>query len=169
MSSSGNRRHSQPSVKAGRVLLKRPANPNDQAEVIEHVMELFSVIGSPDYPENPSALRERVVKGVQRACSPAGTTRQLIAILANGDRRKLLRTIRAPALVIHGAADPLVPLAAGRDTADHIPGARLEVIKGMGHDLPGPLLPQLAALIVAHCKGAATCHATTPIAKNPTL
>jgi proline iminopeptidase len=156
MSSSGNRRVSQPSTKAGRILLKRPANPNDQGSVVDHLVQLFDVIGSPDYPESKIDLRQRILKGVQRAYSPAGTTRQLIAILASGDRRKLLRTIKVPAQVIHGDADPLVPLAAGRDTVEHIAGAKFHVIPGMGHDLPAALLPQLAALIVAHCEGAAT-------------
>lgn len=57
-----------------------------------------------------------------------------------------------PTLVLHGADDPLVPLACGEDTARRIPGARLVAIPGMGHDLPpgvvdrllDPLLPHLA-------------------------
>ena len=73
---------------------------------------------------------------MRRGYYPAGVTRQLVAIIASGDRRRLLRKIGAPTLVIHGAADPLVPVEAGRDTARHIAGAKLEVIDGMGHDLP---------------------------------
>ncbi len=169
MSSSGNRRVSQPSTKAGRVLLKRPTNPNDQSAVIDHLVHLFGVIGSPTYPENSVDLRRRITQGVQRAYSPAGTTRQLMAILASGDRRKLLRTIKIPTLVIHGDADPLVPLSAGRDTAQHIAGANFRIIPGMGHDLPAALLPQLAAWIVAHCEGVAVPHALTPSAKGPNL
>jgi proline iminopeptidase len=88
---------------------------------------------------------------VRRAYEPAGTARQLLAIIASGDRRKLLRTIAAPTLVIHGADDPLVPLAAGRDTAQNIPGAKLEVIDGMGHDFPEALMPRLAQAIADHC------------------
>jgi len=75
----------------------------------------------------------------------------LLAVIASGDRRKLLRGIALPTLVIHGADDPLVPVAAGRDTAENIPGAELRVIAGMGHDLPPELLPQLAAAIADHC------------------
>jgi pimeloyl-ACP methyl ester carboxylesterase len=63
----------------------------------------------------------------------------------------MLRGVVAPTLVIHGAADPLVPVAAGRDTAKHIAGARLEVIEGMGHDFPPQLMTQVAARIADHC------------------
>jgi proline iminopeptidase len=78
----------------------------------------------------------------------------LLAVLASGDRRGLLARIEAPTLVIHGRDDPLVPLAAGIDTANHIRGAQLEVIPGMGHDFPPALQPQIAALIVEHVRRA---------------
>ena len=151
MSSSGNRRVSRPSSKARKALLSRPADPADPESVIDHLVEMFGVIGSPAYPPAREELRQRVGHSVRRAYEPAGTARQLLAIIASGDRRKLLRTITAPALVIHGASDPLVPLAAGRDTAQHIPGASLLVIDGMGHDLPAALLPGLVQAIADHC------------------
>jgi pimeloyl-ACP methyl ester carboxylesterase len=88
---------------------------------------------------------------VRRAYYPAGIARQLLAVIASGDRRKQLRTISAPTLVIHGADDPLVPLAAGRDTAQYIPGAALLVVEGMGHDFPEALMPRLATAIADHC------------------
>jgi pimeloyl-ACP methyl ester carboxylesterase len=75
---------------------------------------------------------------------PAGTMRQLLAVVADGDRTPLLRRIRAPTRVIHGEDDPLVPVAAGRDLVDQISGAEGDFIPGMGHDLPLPLLPRLA-------------------------
>ena len=77
----------------------------------------------------------------------------MLAVTACGDRTPQLQTIAAPTLVIHGAADPLVPLACGVATAQAIPGARLEVIEGMGHDLPAQLLERLLALIDAHAHG----------------
>jgi pimeloyl-ACP methyl ester carboxylesterase len=55
--------------------------------------------------------------------------------------------------VIHGADDPLVPVAAGRDTAQHVRGARLEVIEGMGHDFPPALMTSIADRVAAHCAG----------------
>jgi len=151
MSSSGNRRVSRPSKPARKVLLSRPADPKDPESVIDHLVEMFGVIGSPGYPSTTEELRQRVGHSVRRAYEPAGTARQLLAIIASGDRRKLLRTISTPTLVIHGASDPLVPVAAGRDTAQQIPGASLLVIDGMGHDLPDPLLPRLVQAIADHC------------------
>jgi proline iminopeptidase len=152
MSSSGNRRVSKPSKKARKVLLSRPADPKNPDSVIEHLVEMFGVIGSPGYPSTREELRSRIGHSVRRAYEPAGTARQLLAIIASGDRRKLLQTITAPTLVLHGADDPLVPLAAGRDTAQNIPGASLQVIEGMGHDFPEALMPRLAQAIAEHCE-----------------
>lgn len=151
MSSSGYRKVSKPTKPARKVLLSRPADPKDPESVIEYMVEMFGVIGSPAYPSSKDELRSRIGRSVRRAYEPAGTARQLLAIIASGDRRKLLHTIAAPTLVIHGADDPLVPLAAGRDTAQNIPGAKLEVIDGMGHDFPEALMPRLAQSIADHC------------------
>jgi proline iminopeptidase len=160
MSTSGNRRVSRPTKPARKVLLSRPADPKNPESVIDFMVEMFRVIGSPGYPSIPEELRQRVRCAVQRAYDPAGIARQLLAIIASGDRRKLLRTISTPTLVIHGADDPLVPLAAGRDTAQQISGAALLVIEGMGHDLPPPLLPRLVQAIADHCdRGAAAASA----------
>lgn len=67
----------------------------------------------------------------------------------------MLHGIAAPTLVIHGADDPLVRVAGGRDTARHIAGARLEIVPGMGHDFPPALMAQLALMIAEHCRSAA--------------
>lgn len=155
MSSSGNRRAGRPKPAALRALLSRPPDGRDVAAVVDHLLRVFGIIGSPAYPPAGPGLRRRVEAAVRRAYDPAGTARQLIAVIASGDRRAELARIVAPTLVIHGAEDPLVPLEAGRDTADHIRGARLMVVPGMGHDLPEALLPALAAAIAAHCHEAA--------------
>jgi pimeloyl-ACP methyl ester carboxylesterase len=81
---------------------------------------------------------------VQRSYRPAGTARQLLAIAADGDRTPLLSRIAAPTRVIHGEADPLVPVACGHDLARRIAGAHTDFIAGMGHDLPSALLQRLA-------------------------
>jgi proline iminopeptidase len=134
------------------VLLQPPPAAGDVEAAIEHQVALFTVAGSPGFPTAPAELRRRISASVRRAYDPAGTARQLLAIVAAGDRRRELRRIRAPTLVIHGAADPLVPVAAGRDTARNIPGATLLEVDGMGHDLPDALLPRLVAAIVRHCR-----------------
>ena len=156
MASSGRRRAMQPRADAKRALLSRPADPTDPASIVEHLVGVFGIIGSPGYPTDPKALREQVSRVVRRSYYPAGVTRQLVAIIASGDRRKLLRKITAPTLVIHGAADPLVPVEGGRDTARHIAGARLMVIDGMGHDLAPGLQPILVEAIAAHCRESET-------------
>ena len=86
---------------------------------------------------------------VRRSYRPRGTARQLLAIAADGDRSALLSGIKAPTQVLHGLADPLVPAAAGRDLAARIPGARLELIEGMGHDMPIALWPRFVGAIQA--------------------
>ena len=151
MSTSGNRRVSKPTKAARKTLLSRPADPKDPEAVIEHMVDMFGVIGSPAYPSTREALCLHIGRSVRRAYYPAGVARQLLASIASGDRRRQLRTIMAPTLVIHGADDPLVPLAAGRDTAQNIPGAELLVIEGMGHDFPEALMPRLATVIADHC------------------
>jgi pimeloyl-ACP methyl ester carboxylesterase len=151
MSSSGNLRLSRPKADALRALLSRPGDPRNPEIVIEHLVRVFGVIGSPGFPADPAELRERVSRSVRRGYYPDGVARQLLAVIAAGDRRKLLRTIVAPTLVIHGAADPLVRLDAGQDTARNIPGSRLMVVDGMGHDLPPALYERLAEAIAAHC------------------
>ena len=151
MSTSGHQRLQQPSLKVRRVLMSRPANPKDIESVTDHLVHVLQVIGSPGYPESAQALRERVTKGVKRSYNPAGTNRQVMAVITSGDRRPLLRQITTPTLVIHGRDDPLVPLSGGQDTAAHVRGAKLLVIDGMGHDLSPALLPQLASAILQHC------------------
>jgi pimeloyl-ACP methyl ester carboxylesterase len=84
-----------------------------------------------------------------RAWRPAGSARQLLAIIASGDRSNDLRRVTVPTLVLHGAADPLVPVSSARDLARKIPGAQLAIIEHMGHDL-GPL-DRIGAEIAAFC------------------
>ena len=93
---------------------------------------------------NTQATRQRAIESVTRAWHPAGSARQLLAIVADGDRTPLLTRIQAPTRIVHGIADPLVPLACGQQLADHIAGAQTEFIPGMGHDLPDALLARFA-------------------------
>ena len=95
-----------------------------------------------------------------RGINPAGTARQIAAIIASGDRTPRLRTIIAPTLVIHGTEDRLVPPSGGRATARAIPGARLLMIDGMGHDLPRALWPRLLDAIEHNATRAAGAPAT---------
>ena len=163
MSSSGRRGLPGPTRAARAALLKRPADPHDIDCVAAHMAHTFRVIGSPAYPTSDKVLRERMARSIKRNVNTGGVARQMVAIAASGDRSELLHKIAVPTLVIHGADDPLVPLACGEDTAHQVPGARLEVIEGMGHDLPAQLIERLLALIDAHAHGKMTPDSTAPL------
>lgn len=153
MSSSGRRGLPPGKPEAMKALLTPPAN-NERETVIAHGIALRKVIGSPAYPSSEDELRALVERNVDRSFYPQGAARQYNAILASGGRVKELPQVKAPTLVIHGAEDPVVPLPAGQDTAALVPGARLEVIQGMGHDLPKALMPRIATLIGEHARAA---------------
>jgi len=153
MTTSGARSLPQAPWRVQKVLMSRP-DGSDAEAVVAHLQRVMSVIGSPAFPPEPTRLQQRLRLSVQRAWRPAGTARQLAAVAADGDRTLLLGAIRAPTVVIHGEADPLVPVAAGRDLAQRITGARSDFIPGMGHDLPLQLLPRLANGITANARRA---------------
>jgi proline iminopeptidase len=147
MSSSGRRGLPGPTRAARRALMQPSPPASDREGLIRHMASTFRVIGSPGFPVSEQVLREQIERSIDRSLCPAGVARQLVAIAASGDRSPLLRQIVRPSLVIHGAMDPLVPVACGIDTARRIAGAALHVIEGMGHDMPPQLIPRLLALI----------------------
>ncbi|MDE0853222.1 MAG: alpha/beta fold hydrolase [Nevskia sp.] len=149
MTTSGNPRLPQPSLGLRLRLTRRPKRVDREA-LIQHSVNTWKLIGSPGYRTDDATLRAMVERDHQRCLYPRGMARQTLAIMAAKSRLPLLRQIRVPTLVIHGEADPLVPVAAGRELAKHIPGARLATIPGMGHDLPAPLLPHIGRLILGH-------------------
>jgi pimeloyl-ACP methyl ester carboxylesterase len=146
MSNTGALLSGQPRLHTYSVLLGNP--PRGREEAIEHTVKVFKTIGSPGFPRDEAALRRMAGMSYDRGRNPAGAARQLAAIIASGDRREKLATITAPTLVIHGTADPLVRPSGGRATARAIPGARLLMIEGMGHDLPLGAWPQIIDGIV---------------------
>ncbi|HYF26576.1 MAG TPA: alpha/beta fold hydrolase [Baekduia sp.] len=146
MSTTGGRFVGQPAPQILPTFLRGPARDPDQA--VERTVALFRLVGSPGFERDEHELRAMVRLSLERgAGDTAGTGRQLQAILASKDRSRALRRVVAPTLVIHGTADKLVRPSGGRATARAIPGARLELIDGMGHDLPKALWPRLADLI----------------------
>ncbi len=152
MTTSGARGLPGPSAKARAAMLdRRGLDPKNVEGVVDRLERVFTIIGSPAYrpadEEARQAFRARLRTSVQRAYRPAGVARQLIAVAADGDRSPLLSRITAPTHIIHGAADPLVPVASAHDLHSKIKGSTLEVIEGMGHDLPPALWPRLAALV----------------------
>ena len=149
MTSSGARRLPGPSLKVRSAMLSRPKDPRNIESVIDHYVGLYKLIGSPGFPPDDGYVRGRLQISVRRAYRPAGTARQMVAIAADGDRSSLVSQIRLPTQIIHGRDDPLVPVAAGHDLAAKIPGAQIDLIDGMGHDLPVPLWPRFVAGIAS--------------------
>ncbi|BDI60043.1 alpha/beta fold hydrolase [Qipengyuania nanhaisediminis] len=139
--------------------LTAPLAALDEDTVVEHTLNIGRNIGSPGFPPDPDEARARVLKNVRRSVYPEGLPRQLAAIIDDGCRRTRLARITTPTLVLHGEDDPLVKLEAGKDTAKHIPGARLVTIPGWGHDLPTELIGRLSDEIALHARAA---RAATP-------
>ena len=147
MSTTGDPSLPQATPDATAVLLQPSAGSRD--ELIRRAVETYRVLGSPGFVIDEDYLRERAGRSWDRGYDPAGFGRQLAAIYASGDRTDRLRTLRVPTVVIHGADDPLIRMAAGRATADAIEGAELVVIEGMAHDLPRGAWPQIIDPIAA--------------------
>nr|WP_277349985.1 alpha/beta hydrolase [Nonomuraea sp. FMUSA5-5] len=134
-----------PTEAAAAVLMGRPAEGREA--VLEQAVRTWSVIGSPGYELDHERIKAMAGLAYDRCFDPAGTARQLAAIMGSGDRTALLAQVKVSALVLHGEADPLIPVAGGRATAAAIPGARLVTYPGMGHDLPRELWPSFVAEI----------------------
>jgi pimeloyl-ACP methyl ester carboxylesterase len=126
----------------------------DRETLIDAGLEHIRILAGPGLPEDAVALRRHVARYVDRSHYPAGKARQYVAIMASGSRVELLKTITVPTLVVHGSADPVIPAAAGEDTAATVPGAKLKIIDGMGHYLAPQFLPGLIAAIAEHCRSA---------------
>ena len=152
MSTTGNRRVGQPAWRVMPIFLKQA--PRDRDAFIDHTELLFKAIGSSGIQRDDAELREVAGLMYDRGLDPGGTSRQLAAIIASGNRTPALRRITAPTVVIHGTADRLVRPSGGRATVRAIPGAKLVKVDGMGHDLPRAAWDQIVAAIVENARRA---------------
>jgi pimeloyl-ACP methyl ester carboxylesterase len=134
MSTTGDPRVGHPSPEVIALVMKRP--PPGRDENIELGVRVWNAIRSPGYPFNEAQVRERVARAYDRGFYPPGLARQAAAIMAQRDRTARLHDVRVPTVVIHGAEDPLINRSGGEATARAIPGAKLVIVPGMGHDLP---------------------------------
>ncbi len=132
--------------------------PRAREEAMQRDLAIFRHIGSHGFPFDEQRVRQRAATGWDRDRSSAGTPRQLAAIFRSGDRTAELRQIDVPTLVIHGDRDRMVHPTGGVATARAIPGARLETIAGMGHDLPTGAWERVMNLITAHIASAPRSH-----------
>ena len=154
LSTTGDRRVGTPKLRVWSVLMRKA--PEDRDAYIEYFVRVFRMIGSPRYPVEEERMRERAAETYDRCHHPAGTARQLAAILASGSRTSALRRLDVPTVVVHGKNDPLVPFRAGAATARAIPGAEFLAIPGMGHDMPRELWPRITDALVANSERAAS-------------
>jgi pimeloyl-ACP methyl ester carboxylesterase len=154
MSTTGSRRVGNPALKVYPFLLGRP--PRDKDDYVERIERLFGIVGSPGFERDPEELRAVLRESYDRDPSPAGTPRQLAAILAAGNRKRDVSRITQPTTVVHGDSDKLVARSGGKATARAIPGAKLVLIEGMGHDLPRGVWPRIIDAIVENAARAQT-------------
>lgn len=154
MSNSGNPALPPPDPEITAKLLSASAPDADDEARIEHFIAIRSGLAGSEYLRDATEWRAAAERSLARGAAPASTPRQIAASLATRDRYSMLADIMAPTLVIHGADDPVMPVASGEDTANTITGARCIVIPGMGHDVSAALAPALVALIAEHAAAA---------------
>jgi pimeloyl-ACP methyl ester carboxylesterase len=148
-STTGNPELPQPKPEAMECMLT--PQPVERNANIAHTVKLFQTMSGPGFPFDEEWHRKMAAQAYDRSFYPQGVARQLLAVLAQSNRKPALASVSSPTLVIHGADDPLVPVEGGMDTAEAVPEAELMVIEGMGHDLPhGGAWPQIIDAIVAH-------------------
>jgi len=152
MSSTGNR-ELPPAKPEAMAALMSPAGTN-RDEVAERSVAVSKVIGSPAYPADPDEARARAIEAYERAFYPIGVARHMAAVASHGNRKPALLQLEVPALIIHGKADPLVPIEGGLDTHEALRGSQLMLIDGMGHDLPKQVWSQIVSGIAALTKAA---------------
>lgn len=134
MSSTGNPNNPKISQETLEIVTATP--PNQRGAYIEYTVHMWKKLWSKGFPFEEERAIRYTEESYDRCYYPQGAVRQNAALVANGDRRKYLSLLRVPTLVIHGTADPLIPVEAGKDTARTIPNAKLLLIEGMGHDMP---------------------------------
>ncbi len=132
-------------------MLLAPA-PRSREAYLEHAVEWRKVLSGPGFSDDEERIRTRAARMFDRGLHPEGKARQMAAVLASGSRKEALRAVSLPTLVIHGDADPLVPVECGIDTADAIEGAKLMIVRGLGHALPPAVWPQLVEAIANHAR-----------------
>lgn len=152
MSSTGDRSLPPPSPAAAKVLMTM--KPPERQGYIEHEVASTRTFHGEGLPFDEAWVRRRAAREYERCYHPEGAARQLLASSVQQSRRAPLRGLRVPTLVLHGDADPLVRLACGVDTQECIPGAKLHVVAGMGHDLCPAAWTEIADAVASHARQA---------------
>ena len=146
MSSTGDPDLPQPAPET-MALLAKPV-PAERKARVQQSIETSRALSGPGFEFDEARSREMVELSLDRDPDPTGRGRQMLAIVSAGSRKEALGNVKAPTLVIHGDADPLVPIAGGYATAEAIPGAKMLAIEGMGHSQPEGAWPRIIDSIV---------------------
>jgi pimeloyl-ACP methyl ester carboxylesterase len=145
MSTPSSRIATMPKMSVMRALGEAAGTPvTSEDEAADEAVALKRAMTTPAYPVDEELVRDIARRSYQRDHgSEEDDIRQRAAVIASGSRRKKLRGLRIPTLVIHGTDDPVIRPKGGRATARSIPGAKLVTYPGMGHDLPRALWPAM--------------------------
>jgi pimeloyl-ACP methyl ester carboxylesterase len=154
MSTTGDPTLPQASPEAMNVLIAPPQS--ERQAHIQQGIETWKILNGGVLPFDEELARKRVARAYDRSFYPEGAGRQLAAIIASGSRKEELNSVIAPSLIIHGDADPLIPIEGGEDTANSIPKAKFMKIEGMGHNIPVEIVSQIITAIVTHIRGTTT-------------
>lgn len=149
-STTGSQRVGQPTFKTILQLLRRP--PRNQQESVRDYVDIMRLIGT-TLEWHEQALRDYAAEAWERGggeASNLGTARQIGAIINSGDRTEELKRITCPTLVIHSDKDLIVATSGGFATAAAVPGAKLVLLPGLGHDFPPSLIGTLLSLVGGH-------------------
>lgn len=142
MSNTGKPGLPQPSAEVSAAMMTPPTDHSREARIAQFV-KMFRMIGSVGFPATEEEIQTLAAIQVDRAPpDPAGISRQMVAIMCSAPRGEMLSKLKMPALVLHGGDDPLVNVEGGKDTAASIPGSKLVIVPGMGHDFTEALMPE---------------------------
>jgi pimeloyl-ACP methyl ester carboxylesterase len=150
MTSSGAQGLPAPSASLLALLAKREAS--NRALALEQQADLLAALGSPAVSDDRELLLEQAQIAYDRAFNPEGVQRQLLAILAEASRVELLNGLSVPTLVVHGTADPLLPVMHGVHVAAHIKGSELKLIPGLAHRFQEAFKEPLLAAVLPHLR-----------------
>jgi len=148
MASSGDPGLPPPTPAALSALVK--PRPSEREAFVAFYLDMWRVLWGGNFAFEEARMRAEASETFERSPKPPGVARQMLAIIASGNRKAALREVRLPVLVIHGTEDPLVPVAAGHDLVATIPGATLEIVEGMGHSLPRGAWDQMLGAIARY-------------------
>lgn len=137
-----------PSARCFNALFGGPGAKAGRAERIDFSVRFMKSIGGRKYPLSDAQIQDEAEKNYERSYYPAGIVRQLAATIGTGSLVEYTKRIKSPTVILHGTDDPLVRPQGGKAIARRIPHARLHLIEGWGHNFPGELIPDIAAILL---------------------